>query len=282
MGQKSALIMEGGAMRGMFTCGVLDVLMENGISFDAAAGISAGAAFGCNFKSKQIGRAIRYNKKYSNDPRFCSIRSLLKTGDLFGVDFCYRELPDVLDPFDRDTFRDDPTDFYIGATDVATGKCVFHKCTDGGEKDLKWMQASASMPVVSRPVSVDGYVLLDGGISDSVPYRYMEELGYRHNLIILTQPESYRKSKASPVMKLLLRKYPAIAKAMEVRHEMYNRQMEEIKEREQSGEAFVIRPSEPLGISRTERDPDMLERVYRIGRGCAESALPELKRFLAE
>ncbi len=282
MGQKSALIMEGGAMRGMFTCGVLDVLMENDIHFDAAAGISAGAAFGCNFKSKQIGRAIRYNKKYSNDPRFCSIRSLLKTGDLFGVDFCYRELPDVLDPFDRDTFRDDPTDFYIGATDVATGKCVFHKCTDGGEKDLKWMQASASMPVVSRPVSVDGYVLLDGGISDSVPYRYMEELGYRHNLIILTQPESYRKSKASPVMKLLLRKYPAIAEAMEVRHEMYNRQMDEIKEREQSGEAFVIRPSEPLGISRTERDPDMLERVYRIGRGCAESALPELKRFLAE
>lgn len=282
MGQKSALIMEGGAMRGMFTCGVLDVLMENDIHFDAAAGISAGAAFGCNFKSKQIGRAIRYNKKYSNDPRFCSIRSLLKTGDLFGVDFCYRELPDVLDPFDRDTFRDDPTDFYIGATDVATGKCVFHKCTDGGEKDLKWMQASASMPVVSRPVSVDGYILLDGGISDSVPYRYMEELGYRHNLIILTQPESYRKSKASPVMKLLLHKYPAIAEAMKVRHEMYNRQMDEIKEREQSGEAFVIRPSEPLGISRTERDPDMLERVYRIGRGCAESALPELKRFLAE
>ncbi|MCR5272576.1 MAG: patatin family protein [Lachnospiraceae bacterium] len=279
---KTGLIMEGGAMRGMFTCGVIDVLMENDIQFDGAAGISAGAVFGCNFKSKQIGRAIRYNKKYSKDPRFCSIRSLIKTGDMYGADFCYRELPEVLDPFDKETFRNNPTEFYVGATDVSTGKCLYHKCVDGEGTDLKWMQASASMPVVSRPVSVDGHVLLDGGISDSVPYRYMEEMGYNRNLIVLTQPEGYRKKKNSmtSVIKFLLRKYPAVAEAMAKRHEVYNRQMDEINERERSGESFVIRPSEALGISRTEDDPNELERVYQLGRTEAKNVLEDLKIFL--
>ena len=151
------------------------------------------------------------------------------------------------------------------------------------ETDLKWMRASASMPVVSRPVPVDGYLLLDGGISDAVPYRYMETLGYNRNLIILTQPRGYKKqkSKAGPLVTLLLHRYPAVAKAMAVRHEMYNRQMEEINERERQGKAFVIRPSEDLGISRTEKDPAELERVYGLGREEAEKALPGLIRFLS-
>ena len=269
-------------MRGMFTCGVLDVFMENGIQFDGAVGISAGAVFGCNFKSRQIGRPIRYNKKYCSDPRYCSFRSLIKTGDLYGVEFCYHTLPDVLDPFDRNTFRDNPMEFHIGATDVKTGKCVYHKCIDGGERDMKWMQASASMPMVSRPVAVDSYLLLDGGISDSVPFEYMERIGYNKNVIILTQPEGYRKSKASfiPLIKLIMRKYPAVAEAMARRHEMYNRQMDEIKNREKKGSAFVIRPPEALGISRTEDDPNELERVYQLGRSEAEKVLPALKIYL--
>ena len=280
--KKTGLILEGGAMRGMFTCGVLDVLMENNIGFDGAAGISAGAAFGCNFKSKQIGRPIRYNKKYCKDPRYCSIRSLIKTGDLYGVDFCYHEIPDKLDPFDKETFKTNPTEFYIGATDVNTGKCVYHKCVDGGENDIKWMQASASMPMVSKPVSVDGYLLLDGGISDSVPYSYMESIGYNRNLIVLTQPQGYRKTKSRsiPFMKLALRKYPAICKALDERYIMYNRQMDEINEKEKSGVSFVIRPPEPLGISRTEKDPAELERVYQTGRAEAEKSLDKLKEFL--
>ena len=274
--------MEGGAMRGLFTCGVIDVLMENNIRFDGAIGISAGAAFGCNIKSRQIGRPLRYNKKYCRDPRYCSIRSLLKTGDMYGADFCYRELPDILDPFDRKTFRDNPMEFYVGATDVKTGKCVYHKCTDGGETDIKWMQASASMPIVSKPVFIDGYLLLDGGISDSVPYEYMERLGYNRNLIVLTQPEGYRKSKslALSLIKLMIRKYPAVAKAMAGRHEMYNRQMDEISERERKGISFVIRPLKPLGIGRTEKNPDELERVYQEGRKEAEAVLEKLKYFL--
>ena len=231
---KKGLIMEGGAMLGMFTCGVIDVFMENNIVFDGAIGISAGAVFGCNIKSKQIGRAIRYNKKYCNDKRYCSMRSLIKTGNLYGEEFCYHELPQKLDLFDSETFKNNPMEFYVGATDIMTGKCVYHKCFDGKDNDIKWMQASASMPMVSRPVEVDGHLLLDGGISDSVPYEYMENLGYNRNVIILTKPDGYIRKRGleSYIARLALFKYPVAAKAMFNRCEMYNHQMEEIKDRE--------------------------------------------------
>jgi predicted patatin/cPLA2 family phospholipase len=270
-------------MRGMFSCGVLDVLMEERIRFDGAAGISAGAVFGCNFKSGQIGRALRYNKRFGRDARYCSLRSLLKTGDLYGADFCYREIPDVLDPFDRAAFAADPTVFYIGAADVDSGEIVYHRCSDGGERDMLWMRASASMPMVSRVVEVDGRRLLDGGIVDPVPYRFMEREGYGRNVYVLTQPKGYRKEKAAalPLMRLVLRRTPRMAEAMAVRHEVYNRQMEEIDEKERRGEILVLRPPESLGIRRTERDPNELERVYQIGRRVAHDALPRVREYLA-
>ncbi|MBR7091612.1 MAG: patatin family protein [Clostridia bacterium] len=275
--------MEGGAMRGMFTCGVIDVLLEHGVRFDGAAGISAGAVFGCNYKSHQIGRPIRYNKKYGADPRYCSIRSLLKTGDLYGADFCYHVLPDVLDPFDRETFRRDPTAFYIGAVDVRTGQMAYHLCTDGGAQDMLWMRASASMPLVSRPVPIGDRLFLDGGIVDAVPYAYMESIGYDRNVIVLTRPAGYVKQKSSalPLAKVLLRRYPAVIEAMAVRHERYNAQMRQIAAREQAGQALVLRPPQPLGIRRTEKDPAALERVYQTGRQVMNARLEELKAFLA-
>ena len=281
---KTGLILEGGAMRGMFTCGVLDVLAENHIRFDGAAGISAGAVFGCNYKSGQIGRAVRYNKAYSRDRRYCSLWSLVTTGDLYGADFCYRELPDVLDPFDRAAFRANPMEFWIGATDVASGRCLYHRCTDGGEADMLWMRASASMPALSRPVEVDGLRLLDGGIADPVPYAHMEALGYDRNVIVLTQPRAYRKemAKGLPLMRLLLRKTPRMAGAMAVRHRVYNRQMDALDAREDGGLALVIRPPEPLGISRTEKDPDELERVYQLGRREGLRRLDEVRAWLDE
>ncbi len=280
---RTALIMEGGAMRGMFTCGVIDALMRNRVTFYGAAGISAGAVFGCNFKSGQIGRPIRYNKKYCSDPRYCSLRSLIRMGDLYGADFCYRELPDELDIFDRQAFRENPMAFYVGATDVKTGRCVYHLCTDGGAEDMLWLRASASMPVVSRPVAVDGALLLDGGIADAVPYAYMESLGFTRQVIVLTQPEDYRKKPASGMglIRLLLRKYPCTAEAMAARHEMYNRQMEDISRREASGKALVIRPPEDLHIGRTEKNPEELERVYRLGVREAEGRMEEIIHFLS-
>ena len=280
---KSGLILEGGGMRGLFTCGVLDVLMENGIRFDGGAGISAGAVFGCNYKSRQIGRAVRYNKRYCRDPRYCSVRSLLKTGDLYGADFCYRELPEVLDPFDRAAFAADPMEFYIGATDADTGEIRYHKCGDGGERDMLWMRGSASLPMVSRAVEVDGLRLLDGGMTDPVPYRFMERAGYDRNLYVLTQPKGYRKGKTRglALMRLALRRTPKMAAVLAARPAVYNRQMDEIDEKERRGEILALRPPEALGISRTEHDPEELERVYQIGRAEAEKALPAIRAFLA-
>ena len=195
-------------MRGMFTAGVTDVMMENGITFSGAIGVSAGAAFGCNYKSNQPGRAIRYNMRFSKDPRYCSFRSLLKTGDMFGADFCYREIPDKLDLYDYDEFERNPMEFYAVVTDVITGEPVYKKLNSCRGDEMKWLRASASMPLASKIVEVDGYKLLDGGIADSVPVKYFESIGYEKNVVILTQPEGYVKgeNKLIPLMKLVMGK----------------------------------------------------------------------------
>ena len=280
---KTGLVMEGGAMRGMFTCGVIDVLMEHGIRFDGAGGISAGAVFGCNYKSGQIGRPIRYNKTYCRDKRYKSLRSLLTTGDLYGVDFCYRELPDELDVFDRKAFRENPMAFYVGATDVETGKIVYHACADGGDGDMQWMRASASMPLCSRVVEIDGYKLLDGGVVDPTPYFYMKEIGYDRCLVVLTQPKDYRKKKSAvlPLMRLALRKYPRMYEAMERRPAVYNAHVAAIREDEKAGRCMVICPPAPLPVHRMENDPEKLEQAYQIGRTEAKKALQEILSFLA-
>ncbi len=279
---KTALIMEGGAMRGMFTCGIIDIFLENGITFDAASGISAGAVFGCNYKSKQIGRAIRYNKKYCKDKRYCSINSLIKTGNLYGEEFCYNTLPYKLDIFDIKTYKENPMPFYVGTTSVTDGKTIFHNCDSGDEYDMKWFQASASMPVVSKPVKIDDMLLLDGGISCAVPYEYMEKLGYLNNVIILTQPKGYRKKekKLNLIFKFLLRKYPKIIEAMNNRPYMYNKQMDEIDNKEAEGTVIVIRPPRNLKIGHREKNKKELERVYQIGRKEGLKALNKVKQFI--
>ena len=280
--QKTGLVLEGGAMRGMFTAGVLDVMMENGIEFDAIMGVSAGAVFGCNFKSGQTGRALRYNMRFCGDPRYCSLESLRKTGDLYGVQFCYDEIPNKLDPFDREAYRSNPTPFYAVCTNVETGKAIHKRLDNGDAKDMEYFRASASMPVVSRIVEVDGYKLLDGGITDSIPLASMERRGYEKNVVVLTQPLGFvkKKSKMIPLIRLTMRQYPNVIRAMEVRHIRYNRQTAHVREQELAGNAFVIRPPYDLGISRTEDDPAELRRVYDLGRKEMEERLPELREFL--
>ena len=278
----NGLVLEGGAMRGLFTAGILDVLMENGIVFDKAAGVSAGAAFGCNYKSHQIGRAFRYNKEYADNWRYKSYRSLLLTGDLYGADFCYHRLPDELDVFDKKTFAEDPMEFYAVATDVMTGLPVYHLLKDGGDEDLEWIRASASMPLASRVVSINGQKLLDGGITDSIPLEFMEKQGCTRNLVILTQPEDYTKHqyKAFKAIATALHKYPALVQALKNRPAMYNAQKAYVKVREDEGTAFVLRPAEALNIPPLERDPEQISRVYNTGRELAESKLQEIRDFL--
>lgn len=231
---KRGLVLEGGAMRGMFSAGVLDVMMEQGIAYDGIMGVSAGAVFGCNYKSNQPGRVLRYNLRFCQDPRYCSFRSYLRTGDLYGGDFCYREIPNSLDPFDQAAYRASPMDFYVVAADVETGQAVYRNCLEGGEEDLQWFRASASMPLAARVVEVGGYRLLDGGMADSIPIRKMESLGYDRNVVLLTQPLGFVKEKNSalPLMRLALRKYPKLLETMAHRHQRDNETIAYIREKE--------------------------------------------------
>ena len=279
---KKGLILEGGAMRGMFTSGVLDVFLENGIEFDGAIGVSAGATFGCNLKSRQAGRAIRYNKRFAHDWRYCSIRSLILTGDMYGARFCYDTLPNKLDIFDREAYKANPMEFYCVASDCKTGQPIYKKLQTCDEQDLTWMRASASMPLVSRVVSIDGYKLLDGGMTDSIPLTYFESIGYNRNIVILTQPREFQKKPASLMwlMKIMLHKYPLLVQAMRQRHNTYNQKTSEIFAKADRGELFVICPEKPLGISRTENNTTELQRVYDEGRQMATELLPKLKDFL--
>ena len=192
-------------MRGMFTAGVIDVMMENGIEYDGIIGVSAGAAFGCNYKSKQIGRVIRYNMKFCNDKRYSGIRSLLKTGNIYNTDFAYGEVPLKHDVFDFDTYQNTPMDFYVVCTDIETGEAVYHIYGGKDDHGFDWIRASASMPMVSQIVEIDGQKLLDGGIADSIPVRYFETIGYDKTIVVLTQPEHYQKkpNRLMPLIRLI-------------------------------------------------------------------------------
>ena len=270
---KTGLVLEGGAMRGMFTAGVLDVLMEHGIAVDGAIGVSAGAVFGCNYKSHQIGRTIRYNTEYCKDKRYASFGNLLRTGNLYSEQFCYHTVPEKLDPFDAKTFREDPMDFFVVCTDVRTGDPIYHKCRTGDAEAIQWMQASASMPLAAKIVKIGHYQLLDGGIADSIPVRFFESIGYKRNLIVLTQPKDFvkKKNKMLPAIRARYLRYPAFVEAVADRHERYNEPLEHVAMLEQTGQAFVIRPPIPLEIGSMERDPAQLRRVYDTGRAVARS-----------
>ena len=279
---KHGLVLEGGAMRGLFTAGVLDIFMENGIDFDGTVGVSAGATFGCNIKSRQPGRTIRYNLRFAKESHYGSFRSLITTGDYYNEEFCYHKVPEELDLFDTETFEANPMVFYVVATDVATGRPVYQKLKDGKREDLKWIQASASMPIFARPVSIEGRLYLDGGISDSIPLRFMEREGYQKNVVVLTRPKGYLKKPSSlqPQMNRLLKKYPAIIREMNRRPSNYNNILRYVALQEEAGEAFVIRPPEALPVSRIEHDTEKMRQAYEIGRAEALRRLPELREYL--
>ena len=278
---KKGLVLEGGAMRGLFTAGIIDVMMEAKVEPDGLIGVSAGAAFGCNYKSRQPGRAIRYNKRFARDKRYCSWQSWLKTGDLYNADFGYRIIPTQYDIFDDKAFEENPMEFYAVCTDVETGKPVYKKLEKSGQLTYDWIRASASMPLASKVVELEGMKVLDGGVADSIPLEYFESIGYEKNMVILTQPDGYVKehNKLMPLMRLSLRKYPNMIEAMDNRHIMYNKELSYVYQAESTGRALVIRPEAPLPIGHISHNPDEMQRVYEIGRTTGMKYIERIKAF---
>lgn len=281
MSEMKGLVLEGGGFRGMYTCGVIDVFMENGICFDEVVGVSAGAAFGCNIKSKQIGRSLRYNKRFCQDSRYSGLKSFIKTGDLYNKEFAYGIVPTILDPFDTKTFRENPLKFTVVCTDIHTGNPVYHEIQNGDATDIEWIRASASIPIVSKPVKLDGYELLDGGVSDSIPVNWMLERSDK-TVIVLTRDKSYHKEpmKYIHLLKKAFKEYPNLQKALENRYIVYNKTLDEIEQLEREGKVFVIRPSKPIACAMIEKDPNHLQEIYDIGRRDALHYLEDLKKYL--
>ncbi len=278
---KIGLVLEGGAMRGMYTAGVIDVMLEQGIDVDRIIGVSAGAAFGCNYKSKQIGRVLKYNLEYCDDPRYMGIKSLVKTGDFFNRDFAYNKVPYEYHPFDLETYQNNPVEFHVVVTDVATGKPVYRKLEKGDQSEIDWIRASASMPLISKPVKIENCTYLDGGISDPIPFEWMQSSGVSKSIVVLTQTKGYQKKPSnSRIIKLLLRKYPKIATALTKRSELYNQQLLELQQAVADKTCYTINPSIDLHIKRIEKDRNKLQAMYDLGRDDTLNQLEEIITFI--
>ena len=280
--ERTGFVLEGGGMRGIYTAGVLDELMDWGLAPDGILGVSAGAIHGASFVSGQQGRNIRYTKKYCRNWRFMSLRSMLLTGDLVGRVFSYEKLPYRLDPFDFDAFFRSPVRFYALATDVETGEAV---CLDGkpdAHALLEALRASSSMPLVSTIVEWEGRRYLDGGTADSIPLKRFQDMGYTRCLVVRTQPEGFvkRPDRSLALMRVRYRRYPAFVRACERRHEVYNASLAYAGQAQAEGRALVLCPSRRIPIGRVEKNPEALEAQYQLGRADARAARERIEAFL--
>ena len=277
---KVGLVLEGGAMRGMYTAGVLDIFLDNEMKFDGIIGVSAGVLFGVNYLSKQRGRVIRYNKKFIKDKRYMGFWSLLTTGNIINKDFSFYEVPQKLDVFDNETFMKSDIDFFATVTNVETGEPEYIKLNDLFAQ-MEVLRATSAMPYVSQIVELENGKYLDGGVSDSIPVEKCKEMGYDKVIVILTRPLDYRKKKPKEfIAKTYYRKYPKFAKTLNNRYKMYNDTVEKIIELENKKEIFVIRPSKTLKIKRIEKDAGKLQEMYDLGLEDGQKVLEDLKKYL--
>ncbi len=277
---KAGLVVEGGGMRGVYSSGVLDFFIEKDLFFENNYGVSAGACHLCSYLAKQYKRAFRVNVDYLNDKRYCSVHSLLKTGNLFGAEMLYDIIPNELDLFDYDTYNKNESNFYVVITDINTGKPEYVKIGDL-KKDIIYVRASSSLPLLAQNVKINDKEYLDGGISDSIPIKKSIADGNKKNVVILTRDSTYRKGKNSlmPIIKLKYKKYPNFVKSMADRYIVYNEILDFIKELENNGDVFVIRPKKPVNIGRTEKNREKLEALYNDGYNDAKDCYEELLKY---
>lgn len=278
---KVALVLEGGAMRGLYTAGVLDVFMENDIKVDTIFGVSAGALFGINYKSNQIGRALRYNLKYAHDKRYMGMYSLITTGDVMNRDFCFNKLVYELDPFDIETYNNSKVEFYAVVTNVESGKAEYIEIKDGG-KDLEYLRASGSMPFVSNLVEINGNKYLDGAVSDPIPFKKALDTGYEKIIVIQTRPSDYTKTKSWLPFGLVYKKYPEFVKTAQNAYINYNKTLDLIRKYENDGKIIVLRPSEKIKMRRVEKNLNKLQAIYNVGVKDCKEKLPKIKKYIYE
>ena len=279
---KVGLVLEGGAMRGMYTAGVLDTFLDNDIKVDGIIGTSAGVLFGVNYPSKQKGRVIRYNKKYCKDKRYMGLHSLITTGNVINKDFSFYEVPYKLDIFDDKTFNESGIDFYATVSNIETGEAEYFKL-DKILEQMEILRATSAMPFVSEIVEIDGKKYLDGGVTDAIPLDKCKELGYDKIIVVLTRVKEYRKKKSSDFLaKLMYKKYPKLIDAMNRKYKVYNDTVERIIDCENKKEIFVIRPSRFVKVGRIEKNPERLQEMYELGIQDTNNRIEELKKYLSE
>lgn len=280
---KTCLVLEGGAMRGMYTAGVLDTLMQNNIKFDAIIGVSAGALFGINYKSNQIGRAYRYNMQYINDKEYIGLYSYLTTGNIMNKSFCFDKLVNELDKFDYQAFKNNKTKFYVVVTNLLTGTPEYQELTDlNDQNQMEYLRASGSMQYVSKPVKINNNYYLDGATGDSIPIKYMEKLGFNKIIVVGTRPEGYQKQYKPQPSKIFYKKYPKFIKALSNRPSMYNETIKYIEKKANNHEIIFIRPSQDLKVKRIEKNKKKLSSLYTLGQNNTKEIISTINKYLTK
>ena len=267
---RSGLILEGGGMRGVFTCGVLDNLMDRGIRFPYTIGVSAGACNGLSYMSGQRGRAkfstIDLMEKY----RYISFKHLLLKGNIMDFDLLFHTFPEKIIPYDYPAFAQCEERYEMVTTDCRTGRARYYDEKHDPQRIIDIVKASSSLPFVCPIAKVDGEPMLDGGIADSIPLRRARELGFDNNVVVLTRNKGYRKpNKRGTVPPPFYLRYPALREAIRQRNLLYNEQIELVERFEQQGEITVLRPERPIVVDRMERDTRKLLDLYDEGYECA-------------
>lgn len=280
---KTCLVLEGGAMRGIYTAGVLDTLMQNNIKFDAIIGVSAGALFGINYKSNQKGRAYRYNMKYINDKEYIGLYSYLTTGNIMNKSFCFDKLVNELDKFDYQAFKNNKTKFYVVVTNLLTGTPEYQELTDlKDQNQMEYLRASGSMQYVSKPVKINNNYYLDGATGDSIPIKYMEKLGFNKIIVVGTRPEGYKKQYKPQPSKIFYKKYPKFIKALSNRPSMYNETIKYIEKKANNHEIIFIRPSQDLKVKRIEKNKKKLSSLYTLGQNDTKEIISTINKYLTK
>lgn len=275
----TALVLEGGGLRGVFTCGVLDCFMDNGLRFPFTVGVSAGACNGLSYMSGQRGRAKASNIDLMDKHRYVGFRYLLTQGCIMDYNLLFEDFPEKIIPYDYEAYFSSTDRFVMVTTNCLTGKAEYFEEKSDSKRVMAIVRASSSLPYVTKITYVDGVPMLDGGIADPIPVEYVQSQGYESMVIILTRNKGYRKNERQmPVPKIIYRKYPELRKTLARRNAQYNRTMEMIERLEEEGKITVIRPVKPIEVGRMEKDTDKLRALYQEGYELAESLISSSRK----